>query len=65
MTIAEGFTLGLVIGEGVFEATRGVSSAIADGDDTSVVGFVGITVGDEAGVEMGDDTADSIDRVSL
>ncbi|MSZ25286.1 MAG: hypothetical protein F2635_01410 [Actinobacteria bacterium] len=62
MTIAEGFTLGLVVGEGVFEATRGVSSAIADGDDTS---FVGATVGDVAGVEMGDDTGDSIDRVSL
>jgi hypothetical protein len=60
VAIAEGFTLGLDVGEGVFEATRGVSSAV--GVATSVVG---ITVGEDVGLEMGEDAGVSIDRDSL
>ncbi len=62
MTIAEGFTLGLVVGEGVFEAAGGVTSGVAGGVDSSVVG---VTVGDDAGVEMDDDGGVSIDSDSL
>ena len=59
---AGGFTLGLAVGEGVFEATGSVSSGDADGFDTSIVGF---TVGEDAAVEIGDDEGFSIDRDSL
>jgi FKBP-type peptidyl-prolyl cis-trans isomerase 2 len=59
---AGGFTLGLAVGEGVFEATGSVSSGDADGFDTSIVGF---TVGEDADVEIGDDEGFSIDRDSL
>ena len=62
VAIAEGLTLGLVFGEGVFEATGGVTSAVGVGVDTSVVG---ITVGEDVGVEMGEDAGVSIDRDSL
>ena len=62
MAIAEGFTLGLALGEGVFEATRGVTSGDAAGVDSSVVG---VTVGEDAGVAMGDDAGVSIDSESL
>ena len=55
---AEGFTLGLAVGEGVFEATGSVSSGDADGVDTSIVGF---TVGEDADVEIVDDEGFSID----
>jgi FKBP-type peptidyl-prolyl cis-trans isomerase 2 len=59
---AEGFTLGLAVGEGVFEATGSVASAVGVGVDTSIVGF---TVGEDVGVEIGDDEGFSIDRDSL
>jgi len=62
VAIAEGFTLGLAVGEGVFEATGDVTSGDAVGVDSSVVGF---TVGDDAGVEVGDDAGVSIDSDSL
>ena len=62
MAIAEGFTLGLAVGEGVFEATGGVTSGDAAGVDSSVVG---VTVGEDAGVEVGDDAGVSIDSDSL
>jgi hypothetical protein len=62
VTIAEGLTLGLVFGEGVFEATGGISSEVEGDVDTSIVGF---TVGEDAGVEIGDAAEDSIDRDSL
>lgn len=57
VTIAEGFTLGLAVGEGVFETTEDVTSGDAVGVDSSVVG---ITVGEAAGVEIGDDAGVSI-----
>jgi hypothetical protein len=59
---AEGFTLGLVVGEGVFEATGSVSSGDAAGADTSIVG---LTVGEDADVEIGDDEGVSIDSDSF
>ena len=59
---AEGFTLGLAVGEGVFEATGSVSSGDAAGVDTSIVG---LTVGEDADVEIGDDEGFSIDSDSL
>ena len=62
VAIAEGFTLGLAVGEGVFEATRGVSSGVAAGVDSSIVG---VTVGEDAGVEVGDDAGVSIESDSL
>jgi hypothetical protein len=62
VAIAEGFTLGLAVGEGVFEATGDVTSGDAVGVDTSVVG---VTVGEDAGVEVGDDAGVSIDSDSL
>ncbi len=58
MVFAEGFTLGLAVGEGVFEAAGGVTSADAAGFDCSVVG---VTVGEDVGVGMGDDAGVSID----
>ena len=62
MAIAEGFTLGLAVGEGVFEAEVGVTSGDAAGVDSSVIG---VTVGEDAGVAMGDDAGVSIDSESL
>ena len=59
---AEGFTLGLAVGEGVFEATGSVSSGDAAGVDSSIAGF---TVGEDADVEIGDDEGFSSDRDSL
>jgi hypothetical protein len=52
----------LVVGEGVFEATGGVTSAVGVGVDTSIVG---ITVGEDVGVEMGEDAGVSIDGDSF
>jgi hypothetical protein len=70
VAIAEGLTLGLVFGEGVFEATGGISSGVEGDVDTSIFGFTvgedaGVEIGDDAGVEIGDDAEDSIDRDSL
>jgi len=62
VAIAEGFTLGLTVGEGVFEAAGGVTSGDAAGVDSSVVG---VTVGEDAGVEVGDDAEVSIESDSL
>ena len=53
VAIAEGFTLGLAVGEGVFEATGDVTS----GDAVSVASsVVGVTVGDDAGVSIDSDS---------
>ena len=52
----------MAVGEGVFEATRGVTSGDAAGVDSCVVG---VTVGEDAGVAMGDDAVVSIDSESL
>ena len=62
MAIAEGLTLGLAVGEGVFEATGDVTSGDAVGVDSSVVG---VTVGEDAGVEVSDDAGVSINSDSL
>jgi FKBP-type peptidyl-prolyl cis-trans isomerase 2 len=62
VAITEGLTLGLVLGEGVFEATGSVSSGDAAGVDSSIAGF---TVGEDEDVEIGDDEGFSIDSDSL
>jgi hypothetical protein len=62
VAIAEDFTLGLAVGEEVFDAAGGVTSADAAGVDSSLVG---VTVGEDTGVEVGDDAGVSIDSDSL
>jgi hypothetical protein len=58
VAIAEGLTLGLVFGEGVFEAIGGISSGDAAAVDSSTIGIdVGVGVGEKVGA--------SIDRDSL
>ena len=57
MLTAEGFTLGLAVGEGVFEATGSVSSGDADGVDSSTIGFdVGDGVGENVGASINRDS---------
>lgn len=52
----------MTVGEGVFEAAGDVTSGDAAGVDSSVVG---VTAGEDTGVEVGDEAAVSIDRDSL
>ncbi len=50
---AEGFTLGLAVGEGVFETTGSVSSGDAAGVDSSTIGLdVGDGVGENVGASI-------------